>query len=703
VTSRTTVRRAHALRLAGYSCLILFVELALIRYIAAYVRVFGFFVNFVLIATFLGMGIGLLRERRARAASPVDTWLAPLAVLALFGTVKLFSVMRIRVVERNDEALWAIIPPGHHEIGIVPAVIILFALTAILFIPLGAGMAREFRRFPALTAYSLDIAGSLAGVLAFGAMSWAQTPPVVWFSLAGAGWLVLTVGSGPRRWRALVLAPAMAGALGLVLWTRQTTAAGPERWSPYYRITQDVNQFGVPCIFVNGMLHQCMIDFPHNPRIAAAYLWPYNYVEHLDTALVVGAGSGNDVAVLLHRGARYIDAVEIDPVIQAIGAAHHPLRPYDDPRVHVHITDARGFLRTTRHHYNVIVMGTLDSQTLLSGMTSVRLDNYVYTRQSFAAAREHLAPGGSLIAYHMSPLASIEAKVWQLAARTFDQNPRVDTTMKQMFNLTVVAGAGAGTQQLDSIPLPLRIHVELPTDDWPYLYLSVRSIPQHYVFALLGVLIVAAILIRLALRTGPRTSAERAAPLGPRDAALFGTGLGFLLLESKSVTEMSLLFGATWTVNLLVFAAILTVIGVANLLVARLDERAFPRLFAGLLATLAVAYVVPVHALLGLATATQWIIGAALVALPIFFAALIFGLLIRHHPEPTRGLGVNLMGAIVGGILEYAAMAIGIKALYLIAGAVYLATLVAVVRPGWLAWRARVASIDGDGRALSTE
>jgi hypothetical protein len=676
VTSRQTIRRAHAARLAGYSCLILFIELALIRYIAAYVRVFGFFVNFVLIATFLGMGIGLIRSRRGR---PTERWLAPIAVLALFATVKLFSLLTIHVEQRKDEALWAIIPPGRHELGIIPAVLVLFALTAILFVPLGAGMAREFRRFRALTAYTLDIAGSLVGVLAFGAMSWAETPPIVWFSVAFLGWLALTI--EPRRGlrAVVVLAPALAGALGLIVWTRQATAYGPERWSPYYRITQDHNNVGLPCIYVNGMLHQCMIDFAHSPALAAAYLWPYAYVGPIDTALVVGAGSGNDVAVLLHRGARYIDAVEIDPVIQSIGVAQHPLGPYADPRVHVHITDARAFLRTTPHHYDVITMGTLDSQTLLSGMTSVRLDNYVYTRQSFQAARDHLSPRGSLVAYHMSPLVSIESKVYQLAAATFNQLPRADTTFKNMFNLTLVAGAGAGTRALDSVPLILRDRVELPTDDWPYLYLSVRSVPMHYVFALVGVLSIAVVLIGLAFAERAR-DAKPSLPLGARDAALFGTGLGFLLLESKSVTEMSLLFGATWTVNLLVFAAILTMIGIANMVVARLDARALPRLFGALMATLAIAYLVPTDVLLAVPAAAQWLVGAGLVALPIFFAALIFGLLIRDHADPTRALGVNLLGAIVGGLLEYAAMAIGIKALYLVAAVAYLATYLAVRR-----------------------
>ena len=73
--------------------------------------------------------------------------------------------------------------------------------------------------------------------------------------------------------------------------------------------------------------------------------------------------------------------------------------------------------------------------------------------------------------------------------------------------------------------------------------------------------------------------------------------------------------------------------------------------------------------------AGQWVIGGLLVALPIFFAALIFATLFRDRANPTRALAYNLVGAIVGGVLEYSSMAIGVKGLYLVAAAAYLGAL----------------------------
>jgi hypothetical protein len=244
----------------------------------------------------------------------------------------------------------------------------------------------------------------------------------------------------------------------------------------------------------------------------------------------------------------------------------------------------------------------------------------------------------------------------------------------------VIAGAGAAGAKLLPKDSLLLSEVTLPHDDWPYLYLSEPTIPAHYLTALAGVLLIAVALIGIAgwgeLRRRERQDAD-----GRGDLALFAMGVGFLLLESKSVTEMSLLFGSTWNVNLLVFGSILVVIGGANAIVMRLQRSALTRLFIGLFAALALAYAIPARSLLGLGMAGQWALGGLLVALPIFFAAAIFALLLRDRADATRGLACNLLGAIVGGVLEYSAMVVGIKALYLIAGAAYLCAMVAALAP----------------------
>lgn len=653
---------SSALRVAGYSALILFFELAFIRYTAGYVKVFGFYLNFVLIATFLGMGVGLMRAGLA----PRLRWLGVPLPLALLAAVWLFARIPIAVPADPDEFLWAAERGGGGVLPLWLVVAALFALIAGFFVPLGALLGEQFRRLPALRAYSFDIGGSLAGILAFALLSALRQPPPVWFGIGFGAWALLSLGS--RRF-----AGAIAGTgvlvLTLSLATRQTPS---ERWSPYYRI--DLDSVGpAVALNVNGSLHQIILDldsaraepFPYVRVARAGYLLPYGWIGGADTALVVGSGTGNDVALLLTRGARFVDAVEIDPVIARLGRELHPQRPYADARVHLHVDDARAFLRRTQRTYDLIIFGTLDSQTLLSGMSSVRLDNYVYTVESFEAARARLAPGGSLVVYHRSAEAYIAAKIHQMIGAAFDAPPGVFFGEMKLFNIIFVAGQGAAnvSPPHPAVQRDLDVPYAAAVDDWPYLYLRGHTVPGHYRMALLMVLGIATLFV-----LGPGGRVARRGVDGP----MFFMGAGFLLVETKSVTEMSLLFGSTWTVNLLVFSSILVMVLIANLYVLVRPPPRLTPLFAGLFAALAVAYAVPVSSLLWLGSAGQWLLGALMVALPILFAALIFSSLFRHSADPPRALAWNLLGAIVGGVLEYGSMAVGIKALYAVAAVIYL-------------------------------
>jgi Spermine/spermidine synthase domain len=667
--------RAAALRLGGYSFLILFLELALIRYVPGHVRVFGFFLNFVLMATFLGMGVGLLRSEDVRRLR----WLAIPALLALFGAVKYFANVVIGGNIDHDEYLWGQFlasSPNVTQMGIVPVATILFGLCVIAFVPLGGLLGHEFRKFPPLHAYSLDVAGSLFGVLAFAVASALWTPPMVWFGAAFAIWVLLSLDDW--KFSATVGVTGIA-VLGLIHWSggaqlERSGGRGKEYWSPYYRI----DLFADPHLYtvdVNGSLHQYMLDlspetaarFPEIRNQRDAYLKPLKLVPRIDSVLVMGAGTGNDLSLLLQLGAKHIDAVEIDPTILTLGRALHFQQPYSDPRVTAHVNDARAFLRQTRHHYDLIVLGTLDSQTLLSGMSSLRLDNYVYTVESFKSARARLSPGGRLVTYHMSPFPYVAAKIHRVLTEAFEKEPVVlHQPDSHLFNYSFIAGGDAEPTISEAIPAGRVVNVAVPRDDWPYLYLGRRTIPAHCLKAL-GIV--------LAIALGLVGGVAGRNLQGGFDGAMFFMGAGFLLVETKSVTEMSLLFGSTWTVNLLVFSSILVTILIANLLVLRKPWPSLLTPFALLFASLGLAYVVPVRDVLWLGMAGQWFVGGLLVALPILFAATIFAMLFRTRVNPTRALAYNLVGAIVGGVLEYSSMVTGVKALYLIAATAYLGAL----------------------------
>lgn len=656
---QTPPDRRAAFALAGYAFLILFLELALIRYVSAYVRIFGFYLNMVLIATFLGMGVGLLRARIADRMA----WIFLPALPLLLGAVYFFSNVVVEPRPDQNEYIWGVffeIAPTVKRIGVTPTVILLFGLCALVMIPLGARLGSEFRRWPPLTAYSLDIAGSLAGIAAFGLMSAARMPPMIWFATAYATWMLLSLSK--RRYMLAVSLTAVPS-IALVGLTAKGKA---EFWSPYYRINV-LPRAPFASVHVNGSMHQWVLDLSDStksrltPIIRASYLRPLQQASRLDTVLIVGSGTGNDVTNLLRLGAKHIDAVEIDPVILDLGRMLHPQEPYADPRVTAVVNDARAFLRRSVRKYDLIIFGTLDSQTLLSGMSSVRLDNYVYTVESFQAARERLKPDGMLVVYHMSLMPYIALKIEGMISEAFGRAPFViHDDPGTLFNYTFMAGGPADRLSAES-PRPPIAGTELPHDDWPYLYLRKRSIPAHYLWVLGGVLLTAVLFLGLATQRSTWARPE---------GAMFFLGAGFLLLETKSVTEMSLLFGSTWNVNLLVFSSILVCVLLANLTVYK-RLISIPRCFAALFVSLMVAYLVPVSALLFTGHTVQWLLGSLLVGLPIFFAGMIFASLLKNHTDPVRALAFNLLGAILGGVLEYSSMIVGTKALYLVAATIY--------------------------------
>lgn len=659
--------KTAAIRLLGYSFLILFFELALIRFIPANVRVAAYFINLVLIATFLGMGVGLiLHSRRMHLAF----LFAPLLLIVMIACWY-FSNTIVQVLPSDTEKFFAIyydISPTARHWGMVPVVSLLFVLTSFVFIPLGLGMGEEFEKFPPLIAYCINIFGSLLGLGAFALLSHFSTPPLVWFFLG----MLCFIALGHKKLDLIISLVCFPLIMGLIHLMHNPVS---EKWSPYYKINLAAG-LGSTVISVNGSLHQYMLNlsdenlakYPKIIPVLESYLRPYKLVTKLDNVLIVGAGTGNDVVIALKKGAQHIDAVEIDPVILDIGRRMNSHKPYDDPRVSVYNDDARAFLKKSENKYDLIVLGTLDSQTLLSGMSSIRLDNFVYTLEAFRSFKEHLKPDGKLIIYHLSPAGYISYKIYLTLNKAFGAPPLMNHEMPGAFNFTFVAGSDSPPSKdfpaVFKLPETLKEVMEhpIPVDDWPYLYLSHLTIPNHYLWTG-GIIAIFSLILTLA--------ALGRENIGKPDGALFFLGAGFLLLETKSVSEMSLLFGSTWQVNVLVFFSILVLILAANVLVLKAPEMKNNLLFILLYALVAISYVIPVHYLLGLSLVNQWIIGGIKVALPLFFAGILFAQILRTRLHPVKSLGYNLIGSILGGLLEYSSMAWGISSLYVISMIMY--------------------------------
>ena len=148
-------------------------------------------------------------------------------------------------------------------------------------------------------------------------------------------------------------------------------------------------------------------------------------------------------------------------------------------------------------------------------------------------------------------------------------------------------------------------------------------------------------------------------------------GAAFLLLETKNVVQFALLFGTTWLVNSLVFAGVLLSV-YAAIEVAR--HVRLPRpwvLYVALLGSLALTWSIHPAGLLTLSPVPRFLAAVLLAFAPIFLANLVFAQRFRDTASSTTAFAANLLGAMVGGMLEYLALITGYRALLLVVAGLY--------------------------------
>ncbi len=652
-------------RLFLTSFAILYVELLLIRWIPANVKYIGFFSNFLLIASFLGIGLGILLGRRG--ANPR---LSPFAFL-LAGVVAIVYFFQLNIqVRSTDEIFFGLAENRAADLNflILPLVVgLVVALLATLALPLGPLLKSMWP----LKAYAIDIIGSMSGIAAFAVLSALGTDPVIWFAVAVGLVVALDIGRGISRW-----AYANAAMLALIMFLviSHGQARPNEIWSPYYRIDSFRDATGLEHLTVDGIPHQALHPLGRE-GLEEFYLQVYEWFPErtFERVLIIGAGSGSDAAIALSRGTQYIDAVEIDPAIQQIGIDRHPNRPYDDPRVHRQINDGRAFLRTTPPGttYDLVIFALPDSLTLVSGQSALRLESFLFTEQAFEAVREHLDPDdGIFVLYNYYRDPWLVAKIIGMLETTFGHEPLLRISAFHRATIAagpLVAGLPGGqppgdmADQLPEIGTPEPVAA---TDDWPFLYLRTPFIPPHYLAALAVVLLAALLAVGGAARvTG--TTIRRFSP------HFFVLGIAFLLLTTRSLVSFSLLFGTTWAVNAMAFFAILASVLLAIFVNARWPIRRPTVFYMLLFASIAVAFLLPPESLLFDPPWLRYVVAAAIAFAPVFFANLVFSYSFRDTTTADMAFASNLLGAMVGGALEYLALITGYGSLLVVVALLY--------------------------------
>jgi Spermine/spermidine synthase domain len=643
--------RRDQLRMVLLSFLLLFLELALIRWTGENIVHLSYFTNFVLLGSFLGIGLGFLRANRRVNLFPY----APILLAGLVAFVRFFPV-ELSASGGNFIYFGNIQASGPPRALVL---IIVFVAVAAVMMAIAEGVARTFKRFEPLDAYRLDLVGSVLGILAVSLLSLLSAPSIAWGAVVGVLLLGLEgTGRTTRPW--LRIAQVIAFGTILVLLGFESFAPGIS-WSPYYKIKTIQLNRGFNTISVNGVLHQANLHYAIDPN----YSLLYGQLAHsrLDNVLVIGAGGGNDVSVALARGARHVDAVEIDPRIAQIGREIHPDHPYRDPRVSVHTTDGRAFLQQTDRRYDLILLALTDSITLVPGQGSVRLESYLFTKQAIETARDHLKPHGVYSMYNFYRLPWLLDRFAGTLNQVFGHPPcRGDNGTGETRFTVLVDAPNRADVRCASVWRPSGAVPSPATDDHPFPYLRNPSVPSLYIVTDLLILGFSILMVRLV--------AGRMRSMGGY-LDLFFLGLAFLLLETKNIVQFALLFGTTWFVNALVFLGILLTVLLAVELCRHVRFRRPARLYLLLFASLAVAWAVPPSALLSLGVVPRFLAATALAFAPVFFANLIFSNRFRDVGSSTTAFGVNLLGAMVGGLLEYATLIVGYRALLIVVAAAY--------------------------------
>ncbi len=637
-------------RLVLGSALMLFLELALIRWLGSNVVHLSYFSNFVLLGSFLGIGLGFLIARKTWSVLPsvpvilavlvIATYLAPVTIDRAGDQIIYFTSLNT-----TGPPAWLVLP-------------LIFIFVAAVLAGPAEVVGRCFGHLRPLTAYRWDLVGSLIGIFAFTLMSFLQAPSVVWGLIVTAAFVVLL--GNWQRWLALVAGLAMVTVLLL-----ETLSPGIS-WSPYYKIhTRDMVLGGIPLtdISVNGVPHQIMRAAAQRLQEEPQYGFPYQRTpgNSLGNVLIIGAGSGSDVAIALSKGARHIDAVDIDPRIMQIGLEKNPDHPYSDPRVTRHVNDGRAFLEGTDNKYDLILFALPDSLALVTGASQIRLESFLFTEQALTAARDHLTPTGAFSMYNYYREDWLIDRLAGTVQTAFGHIPCVD--LPGGGQAVVTAALDQNNQVCGSNYTPAGAVVAPATDDRPFLYYQGGPIPALYLWTLAGILVISAIAVRAL--GGPFRAMRPYADL-------FFMGSAFMLLETKNIATFALLFGTTWLVNALVFAGVLLIVLAAVETTRRFRTPPLPVVFGGIAASLALCFFVEPSWLLTLPFVPRLIAAVVLAFIPIYLANVAFSKRFGASDDSQSAFGLNLLGAMLGGCLEYLGLLTGYSNLLLIVAVLYL-------------------------------
>lgn len=685
--------KSDSIRLFFLGFLTLFLELALIRYLAGNIWNLGYFPNLVLLGVFVGMGTGFIFHQYFSPEKSSKLHLAAAYLLFLLSFFVTFFHPPIPgfMGSSGDMGgdLYFTIAPSRPQIVSQVMFVFWFLSVIVIFFAIAQSTAKVFQRLSPLRAYTLDIAGSCLGIISFMLISTLKLPAYLWFLAIIPTFLLGLPAVAPRKAWGAALSLLLVAGLSFYQDTRLLATYGggakykgpvDVTWSPYQKIEYFNSSEQAHRVHVNGLGHQQME--PASVLRSTWYQVPYQMRQQarmktpglgpIQNVLLIGAGSGNDVATALMNGATHVDAVEIDPVIAQLGKEHHPEHPYQDPRVTLTVDDGRAFMVRAQTKYDLIIFALTDSLVKVSPMAQLRLENFLFTVESCRRASELLNPGGQLVLYNYYRKPWLVSKIEKMLFEATGQMP-VRAFQQNDFVMFSASSEGA-------LQAPLRSgeeETDVPHDDWPFLYLKQKGMPGIYQNATLGVLGFLFLLFAgFQFLTPPKSTDSQSlsrenAPLQIKIGFLL-MGVAFMLLETKSIIQFSLLFGTTWINNSLVFLSVLISVLLANWAALAVRRSHLKWVYLLLIGSCLSSFFFPLGNLLSVENPAWRFFWASLMTFsPLFFANLIFSSLFRRQKFAEHVFGWNLLGATLGGVAEYFSMVTGYNALSIVIAVSY--------------------------------
>jgi spermidine synthase len=689
------------------SLLGLYLEMLMIRWLSSEIRIFAYYKNLVLIACFLGFGLGcaLCRRRVHPLAMAIPLLFFTIFVAApLPGMHDAVVNLTTLIGTTSQVQIWNVPVPATALdytalAAAIAAVASLFGCIVFTFVPIGQVVGAMLETAPrGPRAYTINVAGSLVGILLYTLMCFLYQPPAIWFLVAAM--LFGVVFLQQRKAVLIFLGTCLLVAAALTLWVDNTARV---YWSPYQKLAltpvRSNNEVVAYWLNTNDSFYQQILNLSpdflerHKNLLAGEDLnWnpyniPYRFKSSPRSVLVLGAGMGNDVAAALRNTTAQVTAVEIDPLILKLGEILHFEHPYQSARVRIINDDARSYIQNSPDKFDLILFSLLDSHTTASSYSNIRMDNFVYTREAMSRARALLSPDGLMIVKFQVGSAWIGERISGLIQQAFHQAPfQVESASRYGTggSFYIIGSAGAmrqisqDTDLAHHVSLPHESHATLTTDDWPYFYQKDHGLPA----AVLGM---GGFLICLSWYMIRRMTGRKRSGGSPMwSLHFFLLGAGFMLLEAQIVSKMALLFGTTWVVNSIVVSGLLALVVIANLIFERWPSYSMAIPYAGIILSAMSAYFIPLRTLLFESVSLRSIVATLLLCMPILFAGMVFVRSFADMRFSGEALGWNLFGAVLGGMLETVSQATGIRALLLMTVGLYLGSWIARNKAGTL-------------------